>query len=511
MRTVTYADTDTVAPRRMAFMAALYNRDFRYLWFAYISSSFVMRMDSVALGWLVLEMTHSPFLVGLIGAVRFLGSMLGPWAGVVADRVDRRRLALVALTVLSIVVASLTFLVIIRRLEVWHLFVATVVRGIAQAFFQPTQQSIQADILNPRDLTNGISLTNMAMNLTSITGPVLGGLLLACCRPARRVWDWSDAEMVLSLNWPTYDAQRLYAATSQGRVLMSYDHGLSWGAAPFALPDPVARALALEGAATGVQWAYVVMLGLQLLQLASYIAIRPLPQTRRQSQASIWQHLRDGLRYSGQDAGLWTPLVFAGLANFVLFPLSMNLLPVFARDVFSVGATGLGWLGAAMGAGALLGSLLMIALGTRQRAGMLVLLGTGLWSLFELMFALTPSYPVALGMLVLTGMTQTLCMANITIMLLRYEHARDAWPGHGVALPCRGAPLLGKSALRGGGGASWGAADDSDLCAGQPGRDARRSAVGSEGHTQGGARCLCNALAPTGESLSPPHGFFHSF
>jgi MFS family permease len=410
----------TVAPppHRPAFLSALRNRDFRYLWTAYVCSTFVQRMDAVVLGWLVLEMTHSAFLVGLISAVRRLGALLGPWTGVVADRLDRRYVAITALTVMATVVFCLALLVALRRLEVWHLFVATTLSGIVWAFFQPAQQSLQADILKPGELANGISLTNMAMNLTTIGGPILAGLLLSCCRPARRVWDWSDADMVLSLNWSTYDAQRLYAATSHGRVLTSHDYGMSWGPAPFALPETTARALALEGAATGVQWAYVVMLGLHLIQLASYVCMHSQPRPPHRQQTSIWHNLREGMRYSMHEAGLWTPLVLAALVNFVAFPLQMNLLPVFASEIFSVGAAGLGWLGAALGVGALLGSLLMINLGTLQRAGPLMLIGTGLWSLFELVFALTPSYPVALAVLVVTGMAQAVCLTNMSILLL---------------------------------------------------------------------------------------------
>jgi MFS family permease len=172
----------------VALFAALYNRDFRSLWSSFICSSFVQRMEGMMLGWLVLEMTNSATLVGLIVAVRFLGALLGPLTGVVADRVDRRRLNIAGLVMMNALVAMLTVLVLMRRLEVWHLFAATTLRGILWAFFQPAQQSLQADLLGGRDLANGISLTNMAMNLTSITGPVLGGLLLACCRPALRVW-----------------------------------------------------------------------------------------------------------------------------------------------------------------------------------------------------------------------------------------------------------------------------------------------------------------------------------
>ena len=181
MRTSSLAETRLAPPWRFAFMAALYNRDFRYLWLAFICSGFGQRMEGVVLGWLVLEMTNSAFLVGLISAVRFLGALLGPLTGVMADRVDRRGLNIAGLVVMTLVVATLTALVIGRRLEVWHLFAATTLGGIVWAFFQPAQQSLQADILRGPELANGISLTNMAMNMTSVIGPALGGLLLAPC------------------------------------------------------------------------------------------------------------------------------------------------------------------------------------------------------------------------------------------------------------------------------------------------------------------------------------------
>lgn len=305
-------------------------------------------MEELVLGWLVLEMTNSAFLVGLISAVRFLGAFLGPLTGVMADRIDRRRLNIVSLVVMTLVVAALAALVIGRRLEVWHLFAATTLGGIVWAFFQPAQQSLQADILRGHELANGISLTNMAMNMTSVIGPALGGMLLACCRPARRVWDWSETEMVLMLNWPTYAAERLYTATSQGRILISSDYGWSWSLAPFSLPEVTTRSMAMEGAVTGVRWSYVLLLSLFLIQLLCYFAIRPTQRERRSAQASIWQNLRDGMRYAGTDAGVWTALAYAALVNLATLLLQFNLLPVFARDVFSVGAAGLGWLGATL-------------------------------------------------------------------------------------------------------------------------------------------------------------------
>lgn len=378
----------------------------------------IQRMDNVVLGWLILEMTHSPFLVGLILAVRRFGAILGPWAGVVADRVDRRHLGMTAVAIMGMSAVLLTGLIAMRRLEVWHLFVTSTLTGLVWAFMQPTQQSLQADVLKPEELPNGIALGNMAMNLTTIAAPAFAGLLLACCRPTRRVLDWTDHEMVLSLNWFSYQAQRLYTTTSEGRVLVSPDAGSHWYLAPFKLPGPIASALALEGAATGLQWAYVVMVALFVVQLMCYVLLRPPVRTQRRAATSIWQNLREGLRYSSREPGLWTPLALAGLVNFATFPLTSNLLPVFARDVFSVGATGLGWLGASTGVGALMGSFFLIKFGGRYSPGLMMVIGTFFWGAFQLLLAVTPTYEIALAVLMCAGMAQAVSLTSMTLMLL---------------------------------------------------------------------------------------------
>jgi hypothetical protein len=291
------------------------------------------------------------------------------------------------------------------------------------AFYRPVQQSLQADLLKSGDLTNGITLTNMAMNLTTIGGPAVGGLLLACCRPARRIWDWTDSEMVLSLHWFDYRPSRLYAATSEGGVLISHDLGLTWGTARFRLPDMVVGPLELEGAVLGVLFAYVFMVLLHTTQLACFAMIRASRRVRKQRERSIWHNLREGWRYSRQEAGLWTPLLLAGLVNLVGLPLQSTLLPVFAREVFTVSATGLGWLGAMSGSGALLGSFIMVRVGAMQWAGNMMVWGTFAWSLMVLIFALIPTYETAIGVLGLVGVVQSISLTNMTIMLLNMSSA----------------------------------------------------------------------------------------
>jgi MFS family permease len=258
------------------------------------------------------------------------------------------------------IVAALFGLAVMQRLEVWSLFVATTLGGIVWACIQPAQQSLPADILSGRDLVNGIALLNTAMNLTAILGPALSGVLLA----------------------------------SGGT-----------GSPPAA-------------GSAGVPWAYAVLLLLYLVQLGHYGAIRLAPRLPTVVHASLWQHLLAGLRYSRNEAGLWTSLVLAALVNFAAFPLQFGLLPVFAREVFHVGAAGLGLLGTSLGVGAVLGSVLMAWGGAARHAGWLMLWGTIAWFTLLFVFACTPVYTLALGVLVLMGIAQTLALTNMTVLLL---------------------------------------------------------------------------------------------
>jgi predicted MFS family arabinose efflux permease len=308
-------------------------------------------MEGVLVGWLVLELTDSAFLVGLVGSMRFLGALLGPVTGVLADRWDRRQLQMRALLAMTGIVATLLGLAVMQRLDVWSLFLATTLGGIVWVWVQPAQQSLPADLLSGRDLVNGIALLNTAMNLTAILGPALGGALLAAGSP-------------------------------------------------------------------GVPWAYGVLLLFYAIQLGAYHAMRLAPRPPTGATPSLWQHLIAGVRYSCSEAGLWTPLALAALVNFVAFPLQFGLLPVFARDVFHVGAVGLGCLGTALGVGAVLGSVLMAWRGAVQHAGRLMLWGTTGWFGLLLVFAWTPDYALALGVLVLMGIAQTYALTNMTVLLL---------------------------------------------------------------------------------------------
>jgi MFS family permease len=141
------------------------------------------QMEMVVLGWFVLTLTDSPFLVGLVAAARMGLNFLALFAGAVADRVRRQRL----LATVEFVVASLGLvmlsLLLSGLLEVWHIFAITLVAGLVRMFQTPAAQSLVADTLTQEQIGNGAALTSMGMNLSTIMGPLLGGVLFQAFGP----------------------------------------------------------------------------------------------------------------------------------------------------------------------------------------------------------------------------------------------------------------------------------------------------------------------------------------
>ena len=134
--------------------------------------------------WLILEMTNSPFLVGLLGVCRFLGMLLGPFCGAFSDRFDRRRILIavqVAYGSASLIVMALFLL---NWLEPWHLFLFTIVAGVSYTFDFSTRFVVVADTVETGQLVPAISLVFVFQSSTSILGPLLGGSLLDVIGPS---------------------------------------------------------------------------------------------------------------------------------------------------------------------------------------------------------------------------------------------------------------------------------------------------------------------------------------
>ena len=166
--------------------------------------------------------------------------------------------------------------------------------------------------------------------------------------------------------------------------------------------------------------------GSYYLNALSYVAvivpllfIRPMQKQRIIEQEGIWSGLRVGLDYALKRPTILIMLFLQFLIAFLVFPYS-TLLPVFAGNIFRVGATGLGILNAAAGIGALLGSILVVLLSQRlegKRSLRLLLMVGIVGGGASILFSLTPNVPTALPILLLLGMCSVMSMTvtNTTI------------------------------------------------------------------------------------------------
>ena len=162
----------------MRQISAFRNRGFRLLWIATLLSSTARWADIVVIGWLTLVLTDSAFMVGIVAASKMAGYIAAPFMGVVADRVDRRLLLIIASAVNLAVSVILLVLFVLGWLVLWHLIVLALASSVTWAIDNPARQALVADLVDIQDLTNAIALNAVAVEITVVIGPALGGMLI---------------------------------------------------------------------------------------------------------------------------------------------------------------------------------------------------------------------------------------------------------------------------------------------------------------------------------------------
>jgi MFS family permease len=164
---------------RQAGLGALTHRNFRLFFFGQGVSLIGTWMQSVAQGWLVLTLTNSPFFVGLVSALGSLGVLAFTlYAGVVADRRDKRRLIVLTQSLSMVQALVLAVLVWTKVVTVWHVMVAATALGIVNAFDIPTRQSFMVELVGKEELMNAIALNSSIFNAARVVGPAIAGALI---------------------------------------------------------------------------------------------------------------------------------------------------------------------------------------------------------------------------------------------------------------------------------------------------------------------------------------------
>jgi MFS family permease len=168
---------------------ALRHRNFRLYWTGQLVSLIGSWMQSVAQGWLMHRLTDSAFMLGLLAFIQFFPVLLfSLFAGVIVDRVDKRKLLIVTQAAMTLQAVVLAAIVSAGWAKPWMVLVLAGFYGMINTFDLPARQSFVIEMTGREDLANGIALNSAAFNAARIVGPAVGGLLLAGIGEAGCFW-----------------------------------------------------------------------------------------------------------------------------------------------------------------------------------------------------------------------------------------------------------------------------------------------------------------------------------
>lgn len=176
-----YADngTGTGAERRAGMFASLRVRNYRLFAGGQVVSLIGTWMQRVAQGWLVLELSGSAVALGVTVALQFVPMLaLSLWAGVLADRYDKRKLLLGVQAALAVTSLALGLLDVTGVVQLWHVYLLALVLGVFAAVDTPVRQAFAVEMVGREQLTNAVALNSMTFNLARIVGPAVAGLMI---------------------------------------------------------------------------------------------------------------------------------------------------------------------------------------------------------------------------------------------------------------------------------------------------------------------------------------------
>lgn len=343
--------------------SALHHRNFRLFWSGQLVSLIGTWMQTTGQAWLVLQLTHNAWLLGVVGALQFLPVMFfSLFGGVIADRVPKRTVLLFTQSFAAIQAFILWGLVFSGTVQLWHIFVLALLLGCTNALDMPTRQAFVTEMVGRQDLPNAIALNSSVFNMARIIGPGIGGLIIARfdVGPLFLLNAMSFIPVIISLSM--IDDRQLHAQ--------------------------VKRALDSDS------------------------AHGPL------------QSIREGLGYVAHTPTVLLIIAVVGVVS--LFGINFNVaLPLFADNVLNVGASGFGFISAAFGIGSLLSALWLAWRNQKPSIARMLICGL-LFGVFEILFAISHIYLLSLLFIAAVGFAQIAftATANTTLQMITPNYLR---------------------------------------------------------------------------------------
>ena len=340
----------------MSLFEALQYRDYRIFWFGQVVSVMGFQMLIVTIGWLMYDITGSSLQLGLVGLSTAVPAIvLNLFGGVVADKVNPKRLIMIVQSLNAVAVGIMATLVLMGLVQPWHIMVNAFIMGALGAFDQPSRQAIFPHLIDRRVMMNAVALNSMVWQGSRIVGPAIAGVLIA----------WVGAPVTL------------YLATAGFLVFVTF---LS--------------------------------------------AIR-MPKIPRSRSATFFRDLLDGLSFVRKHH------IFAFLLGMTFFNSFFGLsyvflLPIFQKDILGVGPSGLGFLHAMSGIGAVTGTLIVASLRDFRNKGVVLVGGAIAFGTLLILFGYSNWFPVSLALVALAGMSTAtyMILAQSTLQLLVPDQLR---------------------------------------------------------------------------------------
>jgi len=368
------------ASRLPEVVRALRNANFRLFWSGNFLSNIGTWMQNVAQGWLVLLLTNSAFwlgVVGFAGSIPFLFFTL--FGGVIADRVDKRRLLIVTQTAMMVLAFVLAGLAWFKIITVWEVAVIAFLNGTAMSMNAPSYQALVPKLVPRKDLTNAIALNSAQFNMSRILGPTLGG----------------------------------YAMALFGVAGNFFLNGVSFLA---------------------VLWALVRI---------------DYPEEKPSRHQSMWASMRAGFTYLHSEPQMLVMMWMTAVVSLLGIPF-LTFIPYFAKDQLHAGASGLGWLLACSGSGAVLGAVTVAVSGVIRHRGAL-LTGAGVVFFLAIIgFSFSRSFALSQCLAFCEGFSGILMIScfNVSIQHLSSDEMRgrimSIYATSFLGLPPLGALMAGE-------------------------------------------------------------------
>ena len=324
-------------------VSAIRIRNFTWLWIGSLGSSFAMNMQIIARGWYVYDLTSSAVDLAWVTVSFMLPTVLfSLYGGVIADRFSKKKIIVYAQAMNFIATAMMAVIIITERVSFWDFMWVGLFNGTVLALSMPARQAFVPDLIPERLIFTAMGLTTSGWNISRIVGPAFAGFLIA--------------------------------VIAEGDKTSSF----------------------------GVGIVYFIIAALYLISALTMLLIDNPGSPAGTEKSGAVSEMKEGLLYVLERPPVFGLIILSVIP--FLFGMSLNtLLPAFNQDMLAGQADDLGLLISMMGVGAIVGSLMMAAMGNIENKGRWLIASCLFWGLATSLFGLTTSQLMAMCVIVAFG------------------------------------------------------------------------------------------------------------